>query len=73
MAMPGRWVTNSTFLTPPAGADPPLMTCSSVMIRPIVARSMKRASSASTAAYAGVPASARIAPVSSNQTSAIPS
>ena len=43
------------------------------MIRPIVARSMNRASSASTAAYAGVPASARIAPVSSNQTSAIPS
>ena len=39
----------------------------------MVERSMNFASSASTALIAGVPARARIAAVSSNQTSAIPS
>ena len=39
----------------------------------MVERSMNFASSASTALMAGVPASARMAPVSSNQTSAMPS
>ena len=71
--MPGLRVTNSMFFTPPGGAGPSLITCSSVRSSPIVARSMKRASSASTAAIAGVPRSACIARVSSNHSSAMPS
>src|SRR3989454_3055169 len=60
-SIPGLRVTNSTFFTPSAGTAPSLTTCSSVMIRPMVERSMNRASSAWTVAYAAVPARARIA------------
>jgi hypothetical protein len=43
------------------------------MISPMVERSMKRASSATTSAIVGVPRRACIARVSSNHTSASPS
>ena len=71
--MPDFRVTNSTFFTPRGGAGPSLITCSSVMISPIVARSMKTASSAVTASISVVPRRACIAAVSSNQSSAMPS
>ena len=69
----GFRVMNSTFFTPPGGAGPSLITCSSVRISRIVERSMKTASSASTAAISFVPRRACIAFVSSNQSSAMPS